>query len=637
MSITFPATTATAYAASTTTATTTASTAMYASSPLPDTVTASAEASASFKMDLTFHPADYTLFILMMLLSALIGVYYGCYKRQNSVSEYLHGGKTMSVLPVAMSLISSNVSGITMLAVPAEMYLFGTQFALLGIMVFPAIIVVMYWFLPMFFNLQCNSSFEYLELRFDRRVRQLGSFLFALGQLLYMPVVIYVPCLALNQVSGVSIHLISPIACLICIFYTTLGGVKAVIWTDALQLFLLALASMAVILLGIVRLGGLGVLLERSLQGGRIELFNMDPSPYARCTFWNVGVGACITIVLNLGAGPSSVQRFLSVSTLREARLTSLYVAIGYFVTKVFSVVTGLVIFASYFYCDPLDKSVGVVKKGDQLVPYFVMDVGRDYPGLSGLFVAGVFSAALSTLSGGLNTLSGTLYTDFIEKFIPHKVSDERASVHMKIVSLAIGAFCVGMIFVVEHLGPVLQVAISFMGITAGAAYGLFALGMFFPTVNSKGALVGAFSCLVFMIITVGGNSLAMYRGQLTYPHLPTRTDGCLPNATVSDYFPTLPPDTPSPKDADLFPLFKVSYLYFSVLGMAVTTVVALIVSACTGGNDLEKADPDLFSPAVARFLPRSRKQKQQAADAAAAAAASLPMKEYKAVPVAEK
>ncbi|XP_026284118.2 sodium-coupled monocarboxylate transporter 1 [Frankliniella occidentalis] len=590
-------------------------------------------AGAAFDMELTFHPADYTLFVLMMLMSALIGVYYGCYKRQDSVSEYLHGGKTMSVLPVAMSLISSNISGITMLAVPAEMYLYGTQFALLGIMVFPAVIVVMYWFLPMFFNLQCNSSFEYLEMRFDRRVRQLGSFLFALGQLLYMPVVIYVPCLALNQVSGISVHLISPIACLICIFYTTLGGVKAVIWTDALQLFLLVLASVAVIVLGVVRLGGLGVLLERSLEGGRIEFFNMDPNPYTRCTFWNVGVGACVTIILNMGAGPSSVQRFLSVPTLADARRTSVYLAFGYFLTKLFSVLTGLIIFASYFYCDPLDKSVGAVRKGDQLVPYFVMDVGRDYPGLSGLFVAGVFSAALSTMSGGLNTLSGTLYTDFIEKYLPKKVSDERASTHMKLVSLVIGAFCVGMIFVVENLGGVLQVAISFMGITAGAAYGLFFLGMFFPTVNSKGALVGAYTCLVVMVVTVGGNSLAMYNDSLKYPHLPTRTDGCLPNSTLDANFPTASPDAPSPHDADVFPLFKVSYLYFSVLGVAVTTVVALCVSACTGGNNLQTADPDLFSPAVARFLPRHRKNAKEAA----AAAAAVTMKEYEAVPGADK
>ncbi|KAE8753001.1 hypothetical protein FOCC_FOCC000347 [Frankliniella occidentalis] len=553
-------------------------------------------AGAAFDMELTFHPADYTLFVLMMLMSALIGVYYGCYKRQDSVSEYLHGGKTMSVLPVAMSLISSNISGITMLAVPAEMYLYGTQFALLGIMVFPAVIVVMYWFLPMFFNLQCNSSFE--------------------------------------------------------------GGVKAVIWTDALQLFLLVLASVAVIVLGVVRLGGLGVLLERSLEGGRIEFFNMDPNPYTRCTFWNVGVGACVTIILNMGAGPSSVQRFLSVPTLADARRTSVYLAFGYFLTKLFSVLTGLIIFASYFYCDPLDKSVGAVRKGDQLVPYFVMDVGRDYPGLSGLFVAGVFSAALSTMSGGLNTLSGTLYTDFIEKYLPKKVSDERASTHMKLVSLVIGAFCVGMIFVVENLGGVLQVAISFMGITAGAAYGLFFLGMFFPTVNSKvrggggsgavsagagespvtenllqGALVGAYTCLVVMVVTVGGNSLAMYNDSLKYPHLPTRTDGCLPNSTLDANFPTASPDAPSPHDADVFPLFKVSYLYFSVLGVAVTTVVALCVSACTGGNNLQTADPDLFSPAVARFLPRHRKNAKEAA----AAAAAVTMKEYEAVPGADK
>lgn len=121
----------------------------------------------------------------------------------------------------------------------------------------------------------------------------------------------------------------------------------------------------------------------------------MDPSLYARCTFWNVGVGAFFMLIVNLGTSPSCVQRYLSVPTEAGAKKTSMMVAVGYFLTKLFSVLTGIIIFASYFHCDPLHKDVQVVGKGDQLVPYFVMDVGRNYPGLSGLFVAGVFSAAL--------------------------------------------------------------------------------------------------------------------------------------------------------------------------------------------------------------------------------------------------
>lgn len=161
-------------------------------------------------------------------------------------------------------------------------------------------------------------------------------------------------------------------------------------------------------------------------------------------------------------------------------------------------------------------------------------------------------------MSAVLNTLSGTLYTDFIEKCLPMKVSDERASTHMKMVSLVIGAFSIAMIFVVEHLGGVLQVAISFMGITAGASNGLFILGMFFPWANSivrvpsrfsdsegrsapelptvktaihvstfQGAIAGAVSSLIFMVFMVGGNSLAIASKELTYATLPTRVDGC--------------------------------------------------------------------------------------------------------------
>lgn len=120
-------------------------------------------------------------------------------------------------------------------------------------------------------------------------------------------------------------------------------------------------------------------------------------------------------------------------------------------ITKSLSVFTGLIIFAKYSQCDPmLTKQI---EKKDQLLPYYVLDVAGHIPGLSGLFIAGIFSAALSTLSANLNSLSGTIYEDFLKNWLETHHSQKTATYVLKLVVVFTGVACTAMIFVVQHLG----------------------------------------------------------------------------------------------------------------------------------------------------------------------------------------
>ncbi|XP_046666668.1 sodium-coupled monocarboxylate transporter 1-like [Homalodisca vitripennis] len=108
-------------------------------------------------------------------------------------------------------------------------------------------------------------------MRFNKAVCILGSGIFVLKMMLYMPMVIYVPALAFNQVTGVNLHLITPLVCVVCIFYTTVGGLKAVVWTDTLQTILMLLGVVVVLVMGTIRVGGPGVVWERNDFSGRLE------------------------------------------------------------------------------------------------------------------------------------------------------------------------------------------------------------------------------------------------------------------------------------------------------------------------------------------------------------------------------
>lgn len=142
----------------------------------------------------------------------------------------------------------------------------------------------------------------------------------------------------------------------------------------------------------------------------------MDPDPTSRSTFLSVTIGLTSMWICLIGVTPECTTRFLSVSTYSESKKVLWLFGFGHIIVKLLAVFCGVIIFARYEMCDPI--TIGEVKKPDQLFPYYVMDIAKSIPGLPGIFVAGVFSAALSSMSSVLNVLSGTIYGDFLmEKY----------------------------------------------------------------------------------------------------------------------------------------------------------------------------------------------------------------------------
>ncbi|KAH9631487.1 hypothetical protein HF086_004648 [Spodoptera exigua] len=221
-----------------------------------------------------FSWVDYVVFVFMLAISAVVGVYWGFMKKQTTQADYLLGGRNMKVIPVSMSLVASFVSGITLLGSPTEVYMHGTQYAFIIGAIFLMSVIMTQVYLPVFYELKITSNYEYLSIRFDNRVRLFGSILFAFTLIGWLPIVIYVPALAFNQVTGVDIHVITPIVCLVCIFYTSAGGLQAVVWTDVIQITAMFGAMALVAIKGTIDVGGIGVVFQRNLDSGRIEMPN---------------------------------------------------------------------------------------------------------------------------------------------------------------------------------------------------------------------------------------------------------------------------------------------------------------------------------------------------------------------------
>lgn len=139
----------------------------------------------------------------------------------------------------------------------------------------------------------------------------------------------------------------------------------------------------------------------------------MDPSLTSRSSFLSVTIGLTSMWISIIGVTPECIQRFLSVPTYEDSKKIVWMFGFGHIAVKLFAVFSGVIIYARYQSCDPF--IIGEIKKPDQIFPYYVMDIAQSVPGLPGLFVAGVFSAALSSMSSSLNVLSGTIYGDFLK------------------------------------------------------------------------------------------------------------------------------------------------------------------------------------------------------------------------------
>ncbi|KAG8247926.1 hypothetical protein J6590_051226 [Homalodisca vitripennis] len=261
------------------------------------------------------------------------------------------------------------------------------------------------------------------------------------------------------------------------------------------------------------------------------------------------------------------------------------YSAVGLLLINCLCYFLGLILYARYHQCDPV--AAGVIRKANQMVPLYVMEVGRDYPGIAGLFMSGVMSAALSTLSAWLNTIGGILYKDFLEVFYPGvQHSEAKQSTFIKSIVVIICIICASLVGVVEKLGTVYQ-----------------------------GAIASAVASLLVTSWVILNAQLYALDGKLRFPGKVTSIDNCPAsicenfNSSTSSLFNYTGVGSPVVADSSVPLLYQLSYNYYSLLGTLTGVVAGLIVSLLTGTPNTATMNPDLFSPYVRRFLPRANQQ----------------------------
>eukprot|EP00095_Tigriopus_kingsejongensis_P004642 maker-scaffold29_size597861-snap-gene-0.10 protein:Tk04642 transcript:maker-scaffold29_size597861-snap-gene-0.10-mRNA-1 annotation:"hypothetical protein DAPPUDRAFT_330864" len=508
------------------------------------------------------------------------------------------------------------MSAITLLGTPAEMYVFGTQYVVL-VLSYPLVMwAAAHFYLPVFYDLEVSTSYEYLEWRFNKAVRILASSCFTLQMVLYMAIVVYTPALALSQITGFQVDLACFIIFVVCIFYTAIGGIKAVMWTDTFQAAMMFGSFLAVIIKGNYDTGGSAKVFDYNYQTSRIELFNFDMTE--RHTVWSMIIGGYFTWISIYGINQTQVQRYLTVPK-QEMAVKSIWLnGLGIAILLLMCSYSGLVVFAYYYAagCDPIMAKVSnlnlkwasgtchQLETKDQIFPLFVMQVMGDIPCIPGLFVAGVFSGALSTVSSGLNSLAAVTLQDFIMSGCEKKLGDKVELIVTRGLAVAFGILSYLVVFLVKYLPGVLEAALGIFGIVGGPVLGAFTLGMFVPWCNSKGAFVGTITSLIFTMWIGFGQTVAKNFGTYGVAGKETTIDGC-PSSwfnETSDPFTTTPVPEAESGFAHLV-VYEISYMWFSAIACNTCIIVGIVVSLLTTPQDPKTLNPDLISPWFKRIF----------------------------------
>ncbi|CAG4961504.1 unnamed protein product [Parnassius apollo] len=487
---------------------------------------------------------------------------------------------------------------------------------LYGIMLaFP---LVCWLFIPVYYRLQTNSVYEYLQMRFgSNRVRQMAAATFLLRQTLNLAVTVYTPTVALHAVLALPHWASAAALTVVAIVFNLLGGLAAAIRADVIQTLTMVIVSGAFIVQATLKAGGPGKVISDNIEGGRLEFFKFTGDPTVRVDTASALIGQLFMSISIYGCQQTFVQRYCSMSSEGRVRRTLIANVPAVFVLFSLSWVVGMALYALYKYCDPL--LAGSIAAPDEVLPYYVQDQFTFLPGMLGLFLGSLFNGALSFLVSNVNSLATVTFEDFVSTVPVFKgISDKQQLTVIKIIGIVYAILIMCLSLCVGMVGGVVEGSLLVTSATSGALLGVFLLAVLVPPANATGALAGM---LAAHFITTW-----MAAGRLLYVNdsvamLPLSVERC-PNATVSvfnhkplpvEVNQTLiqmqsvnitqysPEDTSAVMSSGLMKMYSISYMWYAVIGTLTCVTIGTIIGLLTG-SEKDSFDEKLLHPMVAKI-----------------------------------
>lgn len=470
----------------------------------------------------TLHWLDTLIIIASVLLTVYVGIYFA--NKQKSSDKYFSGGGNIPSWAVGISIFATLISSVTFLAYPSAAYVGNWILLVQGLMV-PITLVGMIWVIvPLFRKAIRLSTYEYFEKRFGFLARLYSSVAFILIHFSKMGTVMYLVGLALSEMTGLDIFLVIGGLGVVIILLTLLGGIEAVIWMDVIQGFLLIGGGLLCV----------GILLFAP-EGGPSSVFReidvydkVGFGPYSwdftQLTFFVMAFNGIFYAIQKYGTDQTIVQRYLTAKNDKEAKKAAyIGVLMSVPVWALFMFI-GTALFAFYKLSAaalPADITA------DAVFPFFIM---TELPiGVTGLVVAALASAAISSLDSDMNCLAAIGVEDYYQRFKPDCTDQQRLNMGRILVTLSgLAAMGVACLYAIWEGQGVLGVVFGLYAIFSAGIVGIFLLGLLSRKANKQGLYVGIVTCILFTAYAVltttkmeigGTNRLLLDLGAYNFPH----------------------------------------------------------------------------------------------------------------------
>ena len=465
-----------------------------------------------------FSVLDYAIVIVYLVGSILFGIYKA--GKIKNTKDYFLGGKNMSWWSVGFSIVASETSTLTFISIPGLAYKSNMMFMQLIIGYFIGRLLVTFIFIPAYYNGNLETAYDFLGKRFGEMLRKITSSTFIVTRVLASGVRLFATAIPVHIVTGLDYPTSIAIIGVATLIYTYLGGLKAVVAVDVIQMFIYiggAVFSMYVILHNLPN-GVTDVITYATANGqNKFQIFNFASfnswteffaSPY---TFMGAILGGTFLTMASHGTDQLLVQRLLGCKDKRDSQKALVLDATVIVIQFAFFLFLGLCLYAFYegkaFTALTFGSNGLALTSSDEIFPKFIVE---NLPtGIIGLVIAGILASAMGTLSSAISSLASSTYLDLFRR--SHKDQDNKKEVlYSKLFTLFWGVVLIGgaMLFT-DTKNPVVELGLSIASFTYGGLLGTFLLGIFFKKINQSEAILGFIAGIMVMVYIIKFTTIA--------------------------------------------------------------------------------------------------------------------------------
>ena len=445
---------------------------------------------------------DLFVFLIYMLSIVVFGASF--YRKNRTAATFISGGGNLPSWAIGMSIFATFVSSISFLALPGNAYLSNWNGYVFSFSIPLAAIVAVKFFVPLYRKIQSPSAYYYLEMRFGSWARIYASICYLLTQLARMGAIMYLLALPMNALFGWSIPTVIIVTGISVTIYATLGGLEAVVWTDAIQGIVLisgALGSLLIIFFSMPE--GPGQVFSIASAADKFSLGSLDWN-LSEATFWVILIYGLFINLQNFGIDQNYVQRYISARNEKDAIKSTWMGSLLYVPVSLLFFFIGTSLF-SYYQAMPelLPENLQGPENADKIFPYFI--VSGLPTGMTGLLIASIFAAGMSTVSTSVNSSATVILSDHFKKYINKNISEKEEVRVLTVSSIIMGVLSIVVALAFDGVESALDAWWALASIFSGGILGLFLLGYMSKKVRKIDALTG----VVLGVIVIAWMSLS--------------------------------------------------------------------------------------------------------------------------------